>query len=151
MDIAQVDRIIDGYEAKETALIQILLEIQKENHWLPRSVLLRVSERLQIPFNRVMNIASFHKTFSLIPEGRNEIHICNGSSCHAKGSQKVIDAVLETIGIGSGETDGNLNYSLKTTTCLGCCAAGPMMVVDGESHNNVEPTKIADILKSKNS
>jgi NADH-quinone oxidoreductase subunit E len=150
MEITQVDRIIDEYKAEETALIQILLEIQKENHWLPRGVLLRVSERLQIPFNRVMNIASFHKTFSLIPEGRREIHVCNGSSCHAKGSQKVIDAVHETIGIDSGETDRDLNYSLKTTTCLGCCAAGPMMVVDGESHENVESAKVADILKNGN-
>jgi NADH-quinone oxidoreductase subunit E len=96
-----------------------------------------------------MNIASFHKTFSLIPEGRHEIHVCNGSSCHAKGSQKVIDAVQETIGIVSGETDSNLTYSLKTTTCLGCCTAGPMIVIDGESHEKVDSTNVAGILNNE--
>ncbi len=147
MDIKRVDQIIEKYQGKDSALIQILLEIQNENHWLPKEALEKVSERLQVPLSKVMNTATFHKTFSLIPEGQHEIHICNGSSCHVRGAQRIIDTVVQATGTLPGETDENLRYSLKTTTCMGCCAAGPVMMVDGGYHNNMEPEKAEEIIK----
>ncbi len=150
MDKKKVDRIIDKYEGKESALIQILLDIQSENHWLPKEVLEKVSERLKLPLSRVMNTATFHKTFSLIPPGQHEIHVCNGSSCHVRGAQRIIDVVEKTTGISPGETDQDMKYSLKTTTCMGCCSAGPVMVIDGEYHANIEPEQAGEIIEKSN-
>ncbi len=147
MDKKKVDRIIDKYEGKESALIQILLDIQSENHWLPKEVLEKVSERLNLPLSRVMNTATFHKTFSLIPPGQHEIHICNGSSCHVRGAQRIIDVVEKAAGISPGETDQDMKYSLKTTTCMGCCSAGPVLLIDGEYHANIEPEQAGEIIK----
>jgi len=147
MDIMEIDRIIDKYEGKESALIQILLDIQNVNHWLPKEALENVSKRLQLPLSRVMNTATFHKTFSLIPPGHHEIHVCNGSSCHVKGAQRIIDAVQQATGITPGETDQDMNYSLKTTTCMGCCSSGPVMLIDGEYYVNIEPGQAGEIIK----
>lgn len=147
MDIKRVDQIIDEYQGKDSALIQILLDIQNENHWLPKEALEKVSQRLNVPLSKVMNTATFHKTFSLIPEGHHEIHVCNGSSCHVRGAQRIIDAVQQTTGISPGETGQDMKYSLKTTTCMGCCAAGPVMVVDGKYHSNVEVEQAGQIIK----
>ncbi|MBI4764628.1 MAG: NAD(P)H-dependent oxidoreductase subunit E [Deltaproteobacteria bacterium] len=148
MENERIDRIIDKHHGAAGSLIQILLEIQGENHWLPQEALERVSQRLKLPLNQVMNTATFHKAFSLIPEGRHEIRVCNGTSCHVRGSQCLIDTVQNITGITSGETDPDLKFSFKTVTCLGCCSSGPVMVVDGEYHANLEPDKTEDLLKN---
>jgi NADH-quinone oxidoreductase subunit E len=148
MENERIDWIIDKYHSEAGALIQILLEIQSENLWLPQEALERVSQRLKLPLNQVMNTATFYKTFSLIPAGRHEIQVCNGTSCHVRGSQGLIDTVQDITGITSGETDTDRKFSFKTVTCLGCCSLGPVMVVDGEYYANLEPAKTENLLKN---
>jgi NADH-quinone oxidoreductase subunit E len=148
MEIDSIDRIIDKYHGEASYLIQILLEIQSENHWLPKESLERVSERLQVPLTRIQHIATFYKAFSLVPKGRHEIHICMGTACHVRGAPRVLDSVQDLTGIKPGETDLELKYSLETVNCLGCCALGPVMEVDGKTHGKVAPAKTADVLKN---
>jgi NADH-quinone oxidoreductase subunit E len=68
VDNDKIDRILDKHQGKAGSLVQVLLEIQHENHWLPQDVLDRVSRKLDVPLSRVMQIATFHKTFSLTPK-----------------------------------------------------------------------------------
>jgi NADH-quinone oxidoreductase subunit E len=75
MDKDRIDQIIEKHHGEPSSLIQILLEIQAENHWLPKEALKQVSERLQVPMTRIQHIATFYKAFSLVPKGRHEIHI----------------------------------------------------------------------------
>jgi len=147
MENEKIDRIINKYRGKPSALIQILLDIQSENHWLPGEALGKVSRELGVPLSQVQHIATFHKSFSLNPAGRHRIHICNGTSCHLRGSQRVIDKVQEVTGIKAGETDPDLRFSLEAVTCLGCCTAGPLMEVDGKHYGSVDPDKAEDTLK----
>ena len=146
MDINRVDQIIDKHGAKASALIQILINIQSENHWLPKEVLERVSERLEVPMNQIQHITTFYKSFSLVPKGRHEVHVCMGTACHVRGAQRVLDTVEEQIGIKPGETDVDLKFSLETVNCIGCCALGPVMVVDGEYHGNIAPDQLEGVL-----
>ncbi len=148
MDIDRVDRIIDRHRGEASSLIQVLLDIQKENNWLPREALERVSEKLQVPLARIQHIATFYKAFSLVPKGRHGIHICMGTACHVRGAKRVLDAVKGLTGIKPGETDLDMKFSLETVNCLGCCALGPVMEVDGKAHGKMAPGKTADILKS---
>jgi NADH:ubiquinone oxidoreductase subunit E len=98
MDTAKIDQIIEKHRGKPGDLIHVLMEIQHENHWLPRDVLHNVAEALEIPFSRVLRIATLYKTFSLTPKGRNEVHVCNGISCHLRGAKKVMEAVERVTG-----------------------------------------------------
>ena len=148
MDQDKLDQIINKYQGKSSSLIQVLLEIQKENHWLPKEVLEKVSEKLEVPLSKVLHTATFYKAFSIIPEGRHEIHVCNGTSCHVRGSPRVLDTVQDLIGIRPGETAPDLKFSLEAVTCLGCCASGPVMVVDGKYHGRMDPTKAENALKN---
>jgi NADH-quinone oxidoreductase subunit E len=143
----RLEQIIDRYDADASALIQILLEIQAERHWLAREVLERVSERLHVPYTRVQHIATFYKAFSLVPKGRHEIHVCMGTACHVRGADRVLDSVQDLTGIKPGETDLDLKFSLETVNCVGCCALGPVMEVDGKTHGNMAPSKTADVLQ----
>jgi NADH-quinone oxidoreductase subunit E len=144
----RVDEIIDRYQGEASSLIQVLLEIQSENHWLPKDALERVSERLAVPFSRIQHIATFYKAFSLVPKGRHEVHICMGTACHVRGAARVLDTVQDLTGIKAGETDLELKFSLETVNCLGCCALGPVMEINGKTHGKISAADTADVLKS---
>jgi NADH-quinone oxidoreductase subunit E len=147
MNIERVDQIIDKHKSEASSLIQVLLDIQGENRWLPREALERVSKKLKVPVTRIQHIATFYKAFSLVPKGRHEIHICMGTACHVRGAQHVLDKVQDLTGINPGETDLDLKFSLETVNCLGCCALGPVMDIDGQIHGKISPAETADALK----
>jgi NADH-quinone oxidoreductase subunit E len=147
MDNVKIDQIIEKHQSDASSLIQILLEIQRENRWLPKEALERVAGKLNVPFNRVQHIVTFYKAFSLVPKGRHEIHVCTGTACHVRGAPRLLNSVQDLIGIGPGETDMDLNFSLETVGCVGCCALGPVMIVDGEYHGKMAPADSEDVLK----
>jgi NADH-quinone oxidoreductase subunit E len=148
MGDGKIDQIIDKYQGDASALIQVLLEIQRENRWLPKEALEKVSEKLEVPLNQIQHVATFYKAFSLVPRGRHEIQVCMGTACHIRGAPRVLDMVQDLLGIHPGETDLDLKFSLETVNCLGCCAMGPVMVVDGKYHGKTVPAKVSDVLKS---
>ncbi|UCG67589.1 MAG: NAD(P)H-dependent oxidoreductase subunit E [Deltaproteobacteria bacterium] len=147
MDNGKIDKIIDKYQGDAGSLIQVLLEIQSENRWLPKEALEKVSKKLKVPLNRIQHIVTFYKAFSLVPKGRHEVHVCTGTACHVRGAPRLLDSVQDLIGIRPGETDLDLKFSLETVNCLGCCALGPVMVVDGEYHGKMAPAKSEEVLK----
>ena len=148
MDNDKIDKIIDKYHGDDSSLIQVLLEIQSQNRWLPKDALEKVSKKLNVPLNRIQHIVTFYKAFSLVPKGRHEVHLCTGTACHVRGATRVLDTVQDLIGIKPGETDQELKFSLETVSCVGCCALGPVMVVDGEYHGKMAPAKAEEVLKN---
>jgi NADH-quinone oxidoreductase subunit E len=150
MDNDKIDRIIEKHQSSESSLIQILLEIQRENRWLPKEALERVARKLDVPLSRVQHIVTFYKAFSLVPKGRHEIHVCTGTACHVRGAPRLLNSVQDLIGIGPGETDMDMKFSLETVGCVGCCALGPVMIVDGEYHGKMVPAESEDVLKKYN-
>jgi NADH-quinone oxidoreductase subunit E len=144
----KIDQIIDEYQGDPSSLIQVLLEIQRENHWLPKEALRKVSNKLGVPLNQIQHVATFYKAFSLVPKGRHEIHICLGTACHVRGAPRILDTVQDLLGIRAGETDLDLKFSLETVNCLGCCAMGPVMEVDGKYHGKMVPAKVGEVLKT---
>ncbi len=147
MAVDTIDRIIDEHACETSSLIQILLAIQSEFNWLPQDALKRVGERLKVPMVRIQHIATFYKAFSLVPKGRHQVHVCVGTACHVRGATRVLDSLQDETGIEPGETDLDFKFSLETVNCLGCCALGPVVEVDGKAHGNVTSGHTAKILK----
>ncbi|TAJ93595.1 MAG: NAD(P)H-dependent oxidoreductase subunit E [Gammaproteobacteria bacterium] len=147
MDTTNISAIIDKYNGEASALIQILLDIQNDLHWLPREALELVSERLGVPMSRIQHTATFYKAFSLVPKGRHEINVCVGTACHVRGANRVLEVVQNITGIQPGETDADLKFSLETVNCLGCCALGPVMEIDEQHLGKLAPAMAADLLK----
>ncbi len=147
MEIDKIDQIIDKHHSEPSSLLQIMLEIQSENNWLPKQALGRISEKLEVPLNRIQHIATFYKAFSLVPKGRHQVHICVGTACHVRGATRILDTVEEATGIKPGETDLDLKFSVETVNCLGCCALGPVVEVDGKVHGKMTPIKTSEVLK----
>ena len=144
----RVDQIIEKHDGEASSLIQVLLDVQSENNWLPKEALDRISERLAVPLSLVQHITTFYKAFSLVPKGRHQVHVCLGTACHVRGAPRVLDTVQDLTGIKPGETDLDMEFSLETVNCLGCCALGPVIEIDGKTHGNVTTAQTEDVLKS---
>ena len=147
-ELKDIDKIIDNYDCEKGALIQILHDIQKNYNWLPKHALMWVSERLDVPMAQILHIASFYKAFSLTPRGRHVIKVCLGTACHVRNSPKVLECAELALGIKEGETTKDGNFTLESVNCLGCCALGPVMLVDEDYHGGLNPGNVPDILKN---
>ncbi|MHB8763725.1 MAG: NADH-quinone oxidoreductase subunit NuoE family protein [Deferrisomatales bacterium] len=143
----RVDQIIDGYGANKEKLVQILLDVQDEQRWLPKDVLHRVSQRLEVPLAYVYNVATFYKHFSLVPKGRHSLAVCVGTACHVRGAEKLVDRVTQAVGVKPGDTTRDEKFSVTTVNCLGCCALGPVMVADEEYLTNPTAKQLEDLVE----
>lgn len=147
-DLRLVDDIIRKYDYKKNALIQILLDIQTKFNWLPRHCLKWISTRLDIPLSDIYTIANFYEALSLEPRGEHLIQICTGTACHVRGAPSLVDRVSSILGIEPGQTDSALLFTLETVHCVGCCALGPVMVVDGKYYSNPSTKQIRELAAS---
>lgn len=146
MDITRIDQIIEKHGNDTSSLIQVMLDVQSELNWLPEEALNRISEKLKVPLTRIQHIATFYKAFSLVPKGRHKVHVCMGTACHVRGAKRVLETVEDHTGIKPGETDLDLKFSIETVNCLGCCALGPVVEIDGKIHGKITTSKTVEIL-----
>ncbi len=148
MELKKVDGIIGSYPAEERILIQLLLDLQSEFKWISKETILLISERLQIPVSQIYRVASFYKAISLAPRGRHVVNVCLGTACHVRGGSRIIDKVEESLNIKAGETTQDMKFTVERVNCLGCCAIGPVVVVDRDYYGKVAPSKVKEVLKS---
>jgi NADH-quinone oxidoreductase subunit E len=148
MEAEKVDEIIDRHPAKQEVLIQLLLDMQNEFNWIPKQAILRINERLQIPLSQIYRVASFYKAMSLTPRGKHIVNVCLGTACHVRGGPRIMDKVEESLKIKAGKTTQDMKFTLERVNCLGCCALGPVIVVDKDYYGNVTTAKVKEILES---
>ena len=129
-------------------LLSVLRNIQTEFGYLPPEKLREVSLNVGLPLVDVYGVATFYKSFSLTPRGRHHIKVCLGTACHVRGSRRIELELERRLGIGPGETTADGEYSLETVMCLGCCAIGPVMVVDNRYYGHMTAARIDSILKT---
>jgi NADH-quinone oxidoreductase subunit E len=142
-----VDRIVDRYQGRRTALISILHDIQERYRYLPEKALQTVASRLGMDPSDLYGVATFYKAFSLIPKGRHSITLCLGTACHVRGGPKILREVKKRLGIEAGQTTPDRKFSLQAVNCLGVCAIGPVMVVDGKIYGEMNATKARQIIE----
>jgi len=142
----KVDSIIDNYADRKELLISLLQDIQAEFNYLPRDVLLRVSQKLDIPLSQLFSTATFFRAFSLKPRGRHLVTVCVGTACHVRGAQRMVDKLERDYGLRPGGTTEDSSFTLETVNCLGCCALGPVVAVDGKYESQMRPEKLDRVL-----
>jgi NADH:ubiquinone oxidoreductase subunit E len=142
-----VNAAVTEYHSKPEELIPILLKVNQELGFIPAEALEVISERIHIPESRVYSVASFYRMLSTKPTGRHVIKFCESAPCHVAGGREVWNALLKELMIKPGETSPDGKWTLKTTSCLGVCAVGPVMMVDDDIYGNLTPGQIPDILE----
>lgn len=147
LDRATLDTILTQHGRDPANIIAILQDIQAEVNWLPEDDLGYVCTQLDIPVSKMMGLATFYKAFSLKPRGKHILQLCLGTACHVRGAVRIQGAIERELGILAGETDADLQWTLDTVGCLGACALGPIVVVDGEYHGQMTSVKASRLLQ----
>ncbi|HEX76419.1 MAG TPA: NAD(P)H-dependent oxidoreductase subunit E [Dehalococcoidia bacterium] len=145
-DYEKVKVIVDKYGGNHDSVIAILQDVQSEYHYLPEHTLRAVASQLGLPLIQVCGVATFFKAFSLKPRGEHTVTICLGTACHVRGAPAVLDEARRQLGIEPGNTTDDMRFTLETVNCLGACALGPILVVDGEYHGQMSPGKVKKVL-----
>ena len=135
-------------EENNKNLVSILQGIQAEHAYLPEEKLIETAKTLNMPLIDVYGVATFYKSFSLTPRGRHQVKVCLGTACHVRGANRIVEEIERKLAVRSGETSENGEFSLETVMCLGCCAIGPVVVMDGRYYSQVTPTKVESILRT---
>jgi len=141
-----VNAVVNEYHARPEELIPILLKVNQELGYIPADALELISEKVHLPESRVYSVASFYRMLSTKPTGKHVIKFCESAPCHVAGGREVWEALLENLAIQPGETTPDGKWTLKTTSCLGVCAVGPVMMVDDDIYGNLTPNQIPEIL-----
>jgi NADH:ubiquinone oxidoreductase subunit E len=138
---------VEKYGVDRTYLIPILHEVQREYRYLPEKALRNIAAMLDISLVDVYGVATYFRSFSLEPKGKHVVTCCMGTACHVRNSGGVLDEAKRHLRIDAGETTEDMLFSLETVNCLGACAMGPIVVVDGEYHGEMTPSKVKKALK----
>jgi NADH-quinone oxidoreductase subunit E len=147
---AVVNNVLKKHNHDKALLVDVLQDVQAGIGYLPQPALEAVAEGLGVPQSRVYSVATFFKAFSLTPRGRNVINVCLGTACHVRGSDKVLAAIEQQLGIKKGETTPDLKFTLDTVNCVGACALGPVVIVGEDYHGEMTPEGVVSVLKEYN-
>jgi len=145
---SKVESLIKKHSNQRKALIPILRDIQEEYNYLPQEALISVSESLDIPLIDIVGVATFYRAFSLEPKGKHTITVCLGTACHVRGGPKVLEEFERKLKIMAGHTTEDNEFTLETVNCFGCCAIGPVVVVDKDYYAQTNIRKVDSILKN---
>lgn len=129
-------------------LIPVLQEIQAHYRYLPEPAMKEVARQLGIPLRDVYGVATFYRAFALKPRGKHEVTVCLGTACHVRGGANIVNTLSTDLGVSPGQTTPDGKFTLETVNCLGCCAIGPIVVVDGEYHGEMNSQKARKLIEN---
>ena len=147
MDPARVDTIVARHGGAPAALLAILQDLQDEENWLPRDALERVATRLGVPVARIYAMATFFHAFHLKPRGKHVCTVCMGTACHVRGAKRLLEQLERDLGVPSGGTTEDMLFSVEQVNCVGTCALGPLVILDGEYHGSMTSDKVSRMVK----
>jgi NADH:ubiquinone oxidoreductase subunit E/NAD-dependent dihydropyrimidine dehydrogenase PreA subunit len=142
---AIVDRSLELHRPEDSSLISVLQDANRDIGYLPEPVLRYVSRKMSIPLLVVYHVATFYKSFSLMPRGKHRVRVCMGTACHVRGAPLLLEALKSRLEIEPGQTTADGKFTLETVNCLGTCAMGPVVVAD-EEYNTLRPGDISRLI-----
>ncbi|MBI5529102.1 MAG: NAD(P)H-dependent oxidoreductase subunit E [Deltaproteobacteria bacterium] len=145
--IEKVDGIIGAWGGRREALIDILQDIQDVARYLPRPALEHLSKELAVPLGEIYHIATFYKAFSIEPKGKYVVQVCLGTACHVRGGRLLADRISHDLAVKPGKTTGDRLVTLETVGCVGACALGPIVTVNGEISGKMTQPKLVSMMK----
>ncbi|MCK4431834.1 MAG: NAD(P)H-dependent oxidoreductase subunit E [Candidatus Aminicenantes bacterium] len=146
MNESKLTEIIEKYGSDTNAIVAILQDIQEEFNYLPKDVLMKLSEEINVPLSRILSVSTFYKAFSLTPKGKYPINVCLGTACHVRGGARIMEKIERELGIKRGETSEDLNFSIDEVRCLGCCGLAPVMMIGKDVQGKLSEKTVVPIL-----
>lgn len=146
-DLQTLSAIVANHGAKASSVLQILLDINQYYHYLPQESLEWLAAQIRMPVSQMFSVATFFKVFSLTPRGRTLVHVCTGTACHVKGTQRLIERLDKELHLKPGETTADLAITLETVNCVGACASAPIVRVNDDTYSEMTPNKVSELIQ----
>ena len=141
----QLSEILSHYTGQRSELIPILQEAQERFRYLPEDVMKDIARFLRLSESTVFGVATFYAQFKFSPSGRIVVRVCRGTACHVRGGARILREVEKRLGMKSGQTTDDMEYTLETIACIGACALAPTMTIDKETHGQMTTKKVAEV------
>jgi NADH:ubiquinone oxidoreductase subunit E len=148
MNLSRLESILKGRSSQPHQLIEVLQDVQESYGYIPEDAMREISKTLGVPLIEVYRVASFYKAFKLKPSGKYVITICNGTACHVRGAQLLLDQAMSQLGIKPGEVTEDGLFSIEHVNCLGACALGPIASENGTLGHHMTPAKLRKFIDS---
>jgi len=143
-----IDKYIESHPKDQSSLIGVMLDVQNYYCYLPKEAMTYISKSMKVPVSTIYNLATFYKAFSLKPKGKHPIYVCTGTACHVQGATKLVEKFERELNIKlNGEPSTDMNFSLESVRCLGCCGLAPVITIGKDLHGKLPPNKIPKLLK----
>lgn len=146
VDMEKVEPLLEQYEDQRLNLIPILQDVQETYRYLPELVLRRISKKLRVPLTEVYQVATFYRCFSLVPRGKHVIQVCLGTACHVRGAPRVLDRILRDLKLPHAGTTEDLQFTVETVRCIGCCGLAPAVSVGDVVYGKLAPKEVAGVI-----
>jgi NADH:ubiquinone oxidoreductase subunit E len=146
IDWQKVDEIIASYDGNSESLLMIMQDISDIYNYVPPQVVPVLVDRLGVKESLIYGVATFYKTISLEPRGKYIVSVCTGTACHVRGAEKIMDALQEKMKIEEGQTTEDLQFTLEGVRCIGCCASGPVITVNKDTHGGLDRSSVLEVL-----
>jgi NADH-quinone oxidoreductase subunit E len=145
----RLNKVFSRFNRKKGELIPVLQAVQDEFGYLPKDTMKKIAKFTRVSESKVYGVASFYTHFRLSPTGKNKVSVCRGTACHVKGAPKILEEIERRLCINEGESTPDLEYSLETVACLGCCALAPVVTINEEVHGKMTLKAVAKILPDR--
>ena len=146
IDWQMIDNLIERYNRKREALLMILQDINDIYNYVPSKVVSVLVDKLGVTESLIYSVATFYKSISLEPRGKYIINVCTGTACHVRGAGRIMDVLQEKLNIAEGQTTIDRHFTLEAVRCVGCCASGPVITVNQETHGGLDRTNVVKLI-----
>ncbi|WP_319585319.1 NADH-quinone oxidoreductase subunit NuoE [uncultured Desulfobulbus sp.] len=144
-----LEAILAHYGQERDNLIPLLQEVQERFHFLSPEAVQAVADHLELSENDVYGVATFYAQFRFVPPGLHHIKVCEGTACHVRGSDRILDAISRSTGLKPGQTSDDGQFSLERVACFGSCALAPVVVVDDKVYGRMTAAKTNKLIEDK--
>ncbi len=138
-----VEKILGDYPRNQSSLVMVLQDIQAAFGYLPKAALEEVSLGLDVPRSQVYAVATFYDVLSLKPQGKHLLRVCMGTACHVRQAPLLLETAERSLGIETGETTEDGAFTLQSVGCVGACAIGPVVEIDGVHHGHMSVASLS--------
>ncbi|WP_306547963.1 NADH-quinone oxidoreductase subunit NuoE [Desulfobulbus sp.] len=144
-----LETILANFGRERDNLIPLLQEVQERFHYLSPEAVQAVADHLELSENDVYGVATFYAQFRFVPPGLHHIKVCEGTACHVRGSDRILDAISRSTGLKPGQTSDDGAFSLERVACFGSCALAPVVVVDDKVYGRMTAAKTNKLIEDK--
>jgi NADH-quinone oxidoreductase subunit E len=146
VDLKLMDKVLRKYAKKKGTIIPLLQETQNLYGYLPMEVFKKIADATNTDISRIYGVATFYSQFRLKPVGKNIVRVCHGTACHVSGAERITEACEDHLKIKDGETTEDMQFTLESVACLGCCSLAPVMMIGDTTYGRLSDRETKKIL-----